>query len=265
MSERIEYFDTHAHLDMDRFAADLPDVLRGARAAGVAMIVCPGIDADSSEAVVALAQRHEGVYAAVGIQPNSGAAARSGDWERIVEAVEHEKVVAIGESGLDRYWDDTPFDVQRRLFRQHLELARTRDLPIIIHSRDCDEETVDALEAFRGNEPIRGILHACGGSEYLAGSCLDLGLYVSFAGNVTYTNKKFAPIRNVARKIPSDRILVETDSPYLAPHPLRGKQKRNEPALVIHTGDSLAALRGVSPAELANQTTQNAKKVFRLG
>lgn len=260
-----EYFDTHAHLDLPQFAADLPEVLRRAQAAGVTTIVCPGIDADSSESVVALAQRHEGVYAAVGIQPNSGAAVRSGDWERIVEAVGHEKVVAIGESGLDRYWDETPFDLQQRLFRQHLELARTCELPIIIHSRDCDEETVDALESFCGDESIRGILHACSGSEYLAKSCLDLGLYVSFAGNVTYTNKKFTPLREVARQIPSDRILVETDSPYLAPHPFRGRQKGNEPALVVHTVESLAALRDVSPAELAKQTARNAKRLFGLG
>jgi len=257
-----EYFDTHAHLDLPQFADALSGVLERARAAGVLTIVCPGIDAASSEAAVRLAESHEGVYAAVGIQPNSGSAMKQGDWERIVRAVTDEKVVAVGETGLDRYWDETPFDLQQRLFRAHRELAEARDLPVIIHSRDCEEETVDALEAFAGDEPMRGILHACSGSEYLAQSCLDLGLYISFAGNATYTNKKFGPLREVVKKIPDDRILVETDSPYLTPHPLRGKQKTNEPALVVHTVESLAELRGVSAEELAEQTTANAKRLF---
>ena len=258
----VEYFDTHAHLDLPQFGEELPQVLARARGAGVLTVICPGIDATSSEAAVRLAEEYEGVYAAVGIQPNSGSAMRHGDWERVVHAVTDDNVVAIGETGLDRYWDDTPFDLQQQLFRAHLELAKTHDLPVIIHSRDCEEETVDALEAFAGDEPMRGVLHACSGSEFLAQSCLDMGLYISFAGNATYTNKKFLPLREVVKKIPADRILVETDSPYLTPHPLRGKQKTNEPALVVHTVASLAELRGVTAEELAAQTTVNAKRLF---
>jgi TatD DNase family protein len=256
--------DTHAHLDDSQFDTDRDAVVARAAAAGVEAIVSVGVSADSSQAALRLAEQYPSVFAAVGIQPNSCAEAAPGDWDRVVAMLEHPRVVALGETGLDRYWDFTPFDVQRDYFDRHLRLGQSRDLPVVIHCRDCDDDVLAMLREASRRGPVRGLIHSFSGSAAMAEECVAMGLCLSFAGMVSYTNRKFQPLRAVAAGIDADRLLLETDSPYLVPHPLRGKLPRNEPAEIIHTAASLAALRGVSVEQLATQTTANARRLFGL-
>lgn len=255
-------FDTHTHLDQPEFDADRADVLARALAAGVGQLLCVGISAATSAAAVRLAEEHPAVYAAVGIQPNSTHEVQPGDWERIVALAAHPRVVALGETGLDRYWDFAPIELQREYFARHLALAQERRLPVVIHCREAEADVLLMLREAATRGPLRGVMHSFSGDSAFAAECVALGLHLSFSGSVTYTNKKFEALRAAARSVPADRLLLETDSPYLVPHPLRGKQKRNEPALVVHTATALAKLRGVSRDELEQQTTANARVLF---
>ena len=257
------FLDTHAHLDQQDFDGDRDAVIARAREAGVEAIVCPAVSALSAEAVVRLAEEHE-LLAAVGIHPNHTAEAKPDDWDRIVELADHPRVVAIGETGLDRYLDYSPLKLQQEYFDRHLQLARSRGLPVIIHYRDAQEEMLPMLRAAAADGPIAGVLHAFSGTADFAAECLSLGLHVGFAGNVTYSNRKNDYLRDVARGIPEDRLLIETDSPYLVPQAFRGREKRNEPAYVIRTATFLAELRGVPVEQLAAATTANARRLFRL-
>ncbi len=256
--------DSHAHLDDPQFDADRDAVIARAVAAGVETIVCVGTTLESSRAAVRLAERYGEVYAAVGIHPNSCAEAAADDWAGIVALADHPRVVAVGETGLDRYWDFAPLDLQIDYFRRHLRLGGQRKLPVIIHCRDAAADLIPLLESAAAAGPVHALLHAFSGDAAMAAKCLELGLSLSFAGNVTYRNKKFQPLRAAAAAVPADRILVETDSPYLTPEPLRGKRPRNEPALVVHTAAGLAELRGVPPAQLAAETTANARRLFGI-
>jgi TatD DNase family protein len=254
--------DTHAHLDDSRFADDLPAVLARAAAAGVERVLTIGIDHATSRAALDLAGRFPAhLAAAVGIQPNHAADVVPGDWDEIVRLAADPKVVAIGETGLDRYWDRAPFPLQEEFFARHLKLARQLGKPVIIHCREAEADTVRMLRAaFDQHGPIRGVMHSFSGDADTARACLALGLHLSFAGMVTYKNAE--ALRAVAREVPPDRLLVETDSPYLAPVPVRGQ--RNEPAFVAHTAARLAEVRGISLAELAAQTTRNARELLSL-
>ncbi len=207
-----------------------------------------------------LSAEHPGVFAAVGIQPNYAAQAKPGDWQQIVTLAARPKVVAIGETGLDRHWDYTPFGVQQDYFDRHLRLAQARGLPFVVHTRESDADVLAMLHEAARRGPLTGVMHSFTGSADTAAECVALGLYISFAGMVTF--KKSDALRVVAASIPADRILVETDSPYLAPHPMRGK--RNEPANIVHTAACLAAARGQSDIEFAAQATANARRLFRL-
>jgi TatD DNase family protein len=254
-------FDTHSHLDDEQFAGDRDGVLARAREAGVRSVIAVGTTADSSRICVALADRYDGVFASVGIQPNHCAEAADGDWERIVELAGRPGVVALGETGLDRYWDYAPIELQREYFCRHLQLSQQLGLPVIIHMRDASEDTVAVLRDARARGPIAGVLHSFTGDADAAAECLELGLYISFAGMVTF--KKSAPLREVAAGVPEDRILIETDAPYLSPHPHRA-QRPNEPALLVHTAACLAETRGVDLERFAAQTTENARRLFQL-
>ncbi len=256
--------DTHAHLDAEEFNEDREEAIARNREAGIAAMICPGITAASSEAVVRLAVLHEGLFAAVGIQPNYCDSVAEGDWEQIVALVSRPKVVAIGETGLDRHWDFTSFDVQQDYFDRHLRLAQQHDLPVILHCREAFADMLPMLREAVDRGPLRGVMHSFSEDAPTAEICLELGLYVSFAGAVTYPNKKFEALREAAKRVPADRLLVETDCPYLVPHPLRGKQQRNEPANLLLTARRLAELRGVSVEEIAAQTTANAQRLFGL-
>jgi TatD DNase family protein len=257
---RIHLIDTHAHLDDPALAADLPGVLARAREAGVVQVVAIATTAPSAAEVVAIAERHPGVFASVGIQPNHVAEAAPGDWDRVVALADHPRVVAIGETGLDRYWDFSPFAQQQNFFDRHLDLATERGLPVVIHCRDCERDIIEQL-ARRGTR-IRGVLHSFTGTWDDSQAFLDLGLHISFAGMVTFTNKKLDALREVAAKVPLDRLLIETDSPYLSPHPFRGRT--NEPGRVALTAARLAEVRGITPEELATVTTGSARRLFHL-
>ncbi len=260
----MPYIDTHAHLDGQEFDADRRAVIERARAAGVETIIAVGGTADSSRQVLELAEERPEIYAVVGIHPNYSADATEEDWQQIVTMADRPKVVAIGETGLDNYHDFAPPDRQRDYFGRHLHLSQDRDLPVVIHCRDAEAELMPMLHEAADRGPLRGVLHAFSGDAAMAAECVEFGFYISFAGMVTYRNRKFQSLREAAVAMPDDRLLIETDSPYLVPTPLRGKQQRNEPANIIHTAECLAELRGVSIAELARQTTQNARRLFKL-
>lgn len=253
--------DTHTHLFDDRFAKDLTAVLERAAAGGVERVVCLGIDLESSLASVEIAKTYPLVVAAVGIQPNHAAEAKPGDWDAIVRLAESEpRVVAIGETGLDRYWDRSPFALQEDYFTRHIELARRLNKPFVIHCREAEADVVKALREQSAKGPLRAVMHSFSGDLATAKECLQMGLYISFAGMVTYPTAQ--NLRDVAKEVPLDRLLVETDCPYLAPQPVRGK--RNEPAYVAHTAALLAQVKGVSVAEIEEHTTRNAKALFGL-
>jgi TatD DNase family protein len=254
-----ELIDTHAHLDDERFAADLPAVLERAAGAGVARVVVVATTAAASRVCVDLAARHAPLFATVGIQPNHVAEAAPTDWDEVVRLATAAKVVALGETGLDRYWDRAPFPLQEDYFARHLDLARRHNRPVVIHCREAEADVVRMLRAdYDRHGPVRGVMHSFTGDLETARACLAMGLFISFAGMVTYKNAQ--ALRDVAKDVPAERLLVETDSPYLAPVPERGK--RNEPAFVAHTAALLARERGVEPEALARDTTRNARALF---
>lgn len=244
--------DTHAHLD----ACEAPDdVIERAREAGITRIVTIGTGIESSRAALALAERHDGVYAALGVDPHQAAGRDATRLDELRELLLHPKAVAVGETGLDNARQFASPDDQRRLFDAQLALADGLALPVVIHSRDAVDDTVAALSGFDGTV----ILH-CFSSPGLLPHALERGHYVSFAGNVTYP--KATDLREAAAEVPENRLLVETDSPYLAPQPVRGSV--NEPAYVLHTLDALAAVRGADTAALAMRMDANASAAFSL-
>lgn len=254
-------FDTHAHLDQSEFDDDRAAMIERAVQAGVDHIVAVGITADSSQACLDLAARHlRTIVAAVGIQPNYCAQAAPADWDRVAQMAANPHAVALGETGLDRHWDYSPFDVQQDFFDRHLRLSQDRGLPFIVHTRESDADVLAMLIEARRRGPLAGVMHSFTGGAETADACVKLGLYISFAGMVTFKNA--ADLRSVAKTVPADRILIETDSPYLSPHPLRGR--RNEPAHLVHTAECLARERGVPVEEFIRQTDENARRLFGI-
>jgi len=263
------WIDTHAHLADEAFSDRLEDVLLRAMAEGVTRILCVGVDTVASASSVLFANQYDGVrvpsvWASVGIHPNYAHQEKPGDWESIVAWTNHShdggsRVCALGETGLDRYWDDCPFEVQEKNFARHWELSRSTGLPVIIHSRDCDTEMLEALRKEYKNGELRGVMHSFSSTLEVALECVAMGLYISFSGMLTY--KKNEVLREVAAKIPEDRLLVETDCPYLSPEPKRSTRP-NEPSLMVHTGEVLGKVRGWTVAETAERTTANALRLF---
>ena len=252
--------DTHAHLADRRLLPQIGDVLARASAEGIVQVVAVATTAGDSQAVVELASRYAGVFATVGIHPNEAGEATPSDWDAIVGLAGSPRVVAIGETGLDRHWDRTPIAVQRDYFGRHLDLADRLGLPVVIHCRESATDILGQLGTL--GRPIKGVLHSFTGDRDQAHAFLALGLHLSFAGMLTFANKALDPLREVAATLPLDRLLVETDSPYLTPHPFRGKL--NEPARVALTAARLAEMRGMSLADLARETTANARRLFGL-
>jgi len=241
--------DTHAHLE----PAEAPAVLERARAAGVDRVVVVATTVEQAAEALTLAESHDGVYACLGVHPHE--AGSPADLDALRRLLGHERAVAVGETGLDYFRDYAPREAQRALFERELDLAEELGKPVVIHNRAADDDTLSALARFVGTV----VLH-CFSSPALLESALERGWYVSFAGNVTYP--KAPELRDAAARVPLERILAETDSPYLAPQPVRGK--RNEPAYVVHTVDALAAARGEDPAELGRQIDANATAAFGL-
>jgi len=249
--------DTHAHLDHDRFAADRDAVLVRARNAGVGLIITVASDLASARAAMDLAEKNASVFAAVGVHPHDAAGAGPGYLDELRRLALHPRVVAIGEIGLDYHYDFSPRPVQREVMAAQLELAGELNLPVIVHSREAFEDTYALL---RGGRWPRAVMHCFGGDWAAARAFLDLGCYISLAGVITF--KGAEALCEVAEKVPEDRLLLETDAPYLAPVPRRGR--RNEPAYLHHTAEYVAGLRGLTLERLATITTANACAFFNL-
>ena len=252
--------DTHAHLDDRKFDVDCEEVIQRAYAAGVCQIITVGTDLESSTAAVAIAQRHaqSGVYAAVGVHPHNAAQVGPDTLQELLRQSKEARVVAIGETGLDFYRRLSPQSQQKEVFTAHLELARQVNKPIIIHDREAHAETMAILS--RNGQKWQGVLHCFSGDREMALRAIEMGLYISFAGPVTFQNAH--TLQDLARELPLERILIETDCPYLTPHPHRGQ--RNEPAHVRWIAAKMAALRGLPIERLAEVTTENARRLFGL-
>ncbi len=253
----MDLVDTHAHLDDGAFAADLPAVMGRAAAAGVTTVVAIGTNVASSRQVVALAERFPQVRACLGIHPHEAGTTPPEAVRDLTAWTDHPRVVALGETGLDYYRDFAPRPAQAALFRAHWRLAREVGLPVVIHCRDAYPDVLVILEEFAD---VTCIFHAFSGSPDVAWECLRRGHYLSFGGPLTFRNAR-RPVE-VAREAPLDRILLETDAPFLSPHPFRGQ--RNEPARVRLVAERLADVRGIPLEEVAAATTANARRVFRL-
>ena len=254
-------FDTHAHLTSSQLESRLDEILRNADEQNLQGITSIGTNLASSRACLELAKANSLVYAAVGVHPNDCHQASDTDWEAIQTLAQHERVVAIGETGLDRYWDTVPIELQRTWFARHIELSFETQKPLVIHMRDCDADIVAMLNEHQRDGRIIGILHSFAGQWSTAERAIELGMYISFAGMVTF--KKSQELREIAAKIPDERILIETDSPYLSPAPKRSTRP-NQPALVRHTAECLAEVRGTTPEAFGELSTANALRVFGL-
>jgi TatD DNase family protein len=247
--------DSHCHLDNPQFDPDREAVIDRALAAGVErmVVIGTGEGPPDLEPGIRLADQHESIYATVGIHPHDASKAAPETYKRLAELLKHPKVIALGEIGLDYHYDHSPREVQREVFVEQMLIAGEAGKPIVIHTREAWEDTIDLLETYWRPRGLGGVMHCFSGGPEQAALCLDLGFHLSFGGIVTFP--KAADVQEAARQTPADRILIETDAPYLAPVPHRGK--RNEPAFVAETARKLAQLRGVSPEEIARITTAN--------
>ncbi len=250
--------DSHCHLDFDTFDADREAAIARARAAGVAEMVTICTHLSRFEAVRAIAEAHDGIWCTVGVHPHEAAEEGVESPDRLVRLADHPKVVGIGECGLDFYYDHSPREAQRANFRAHIAAARATGLPLIVHARDADDEMAAMLREGAGQGGLTGVMHCFSSGRALAEAAIEIGFYISLSGIVTF--KKSDDLRDIVRDLPLDRLLVETDSPYLAPVPNRGK--RNEPAFVALTAACVAELKGVTPEALARVTTENFRRLF---
>ena len=251
------YFDTHTHLDDEKFDEDRDQVIKSLQQEGVSLAVNVGSDIASSKRSIALSKQYDFIYASVGVHPNEVGAMGEEDLKTLEEMAQHEKVVAIGEIGLDYYYDEPPKDVQKFWFEKQLRLAEKLNMPFIIHDRDAHQDTMEIIKKVGYT---RGVMHCFSGSREMANIMLNMGFYISFAGQVTFKN---APkVKEVAAMVPLDRLLIETDSPYLTPEPHRGK--RNNSAFVKFTCAQIANLKGIPVEEVANITLENGKKFYGI-
>ncbi len=252
--------DSHCHLDFDKFAGDREKVISRAREEGIELIINVGTSLERSKKSLQLAEKYTFIYAAVGIHPHEAEKVKQDDWQALENLSENDKVVAIGETGLDYYHNLAAKDKQKESFRRQIALGRKRKLPFIVHKREADEDTLSILKKEKAEE-VGGVLHCFSGNLSLAQECLKLGFYISVAGQVTYPNAK--NLREAVKKLPTDRLLIETDSPFLAPQAQRGK--RNEPAFVRYVAEELACLHHLSREDISRITTRNAKHLLGIG
>ncbi|HLF84540.1 MAG TPA: TatD family hydrolase, partial [Blastocatellia bacterium] len=255
------YIDSHAHIEMSDFDADREAVIQRALDAGVETIVCVGdgdVANDSHDAAFRLADEHPFIYTTVGVHPHEARLLDDELYAKLQDLSQHPKVIAWGEIGLDYHYDNSPRDVQREAFRRQLRMARERQLPISIHSREAEADTLAILDEEWKDSGLGGVIHCFTGTRAFAEAAVELGFLISFSGVVTF--KKAENLRETARLLPIDRILIETDAPFLAPVPFRGR--RNEPAYVVETARAVGELRGVGAEELGRATSQNFKRLF---
>jgi TatD DNase family protein len=252
-------FDTHVHMNAEQFKQDRDEVIKRAFETGVKYMVVVGFDRETIPLAIEIAEQYETIYAAVGWHPVDAIDMTDEDLKWIEELSNHPKVVALGEMGLDYHWDKSPKDIQKEVFRKQIQLAKKVKMPIIIHNREATEDIIEILQEENAKE-VGGVMHCYNDSAKYVQTCLDMNFYISLGGPVTFKN---APLpKEVAVEVPLDRLLVETDAPFLAPHPNRGK--RNEPAYVKLVAEKIAELRGISYDELSNQTTENALNFFKI-
>jgi TatD DNase family protein len=261
----IELIDTHCHLNFHKYNEDRDAVIKRAQDAGVNRVIIPAIDLETCQEALDLSEQYDGIYAAVGIHPNITVGFDDAILNQIREWASHDKVISIGEIGLDYYWDKSPKDVQRKAFEQQLELATELELPVIIHNREASDDVMDVLESWVSTLPDSlkdrpGVLHSFSAPPEIADRALAIGFYLGFTGPITF--KKADDLRAIAQTAPLNRILVETDGPFLTPHPYRGK--RNEPAYVQYMTEKLAELHNNSYEQMAEHTTANAERLFNL-
>lgn len=252
-------FDTHVHLNAEQYIEDLEEVIDRARSEGVSNMVVVGFDKPTITKAIQLADTYSFIYASVGWHPVDAIDMTEEDLIWLEELATHPKVVALGEMGLDYHWDKSPKDIQKEVFRKQIALAKRVKLPIIIHNREATQDIVDILKE-EGAEEVGGIMHCFSGSVEIAKECMKMNFYISFGGPVTFKNAK--SVKEVAALIPLDKLLIETDCPYLTPHPYRGK--RNEPSYVKLVAEEIAELKNLSFDEIASVTTSNAKKLFGI-
>jgi TatD DNase family protein len=252
-------FDTHVHLNAEQYKEDLEEVINRALNEGVSQMVVVGFDRPTIEKAMELVEKYDFLYASVGWHPVDAIDMKDEDLLWIEELASHPKVVAIGEMGLDYYWDKSPKNIQKEVFRRQIQLAKKVKLPIIIHNRDATADIVEILKE-EGAKEVGGIMHCFSGSPETAKECVEMNFYISLGGPVTFKNAKKP--KEVAEAIPLEKLLIETDCPYLAPHPYRGK--RNEPSYVKLVAEQIAELKGISFEEVAEATTDNAKKIFGI-
>ena len=253
------YIDSHAHLDMKAFDEDRNLVIERAINAGITHILTVGTDLSSSVRALQLAREYDFIFSSIGYHPHNAENLETNGLKKLGEMASESKIKAWGEIGLDFYRHLSPPEKQVEAFEQQLELAGDHNLPVIIHNRDADQEVFEALRK-RGNSPERGVIHCFSGTYDLAMAFIQLGFYISIPGTVTYKNA--SKVQDVASRIPLDRMLLETDAPFLAPVPERGR--RNEPLFVTHTAQKVAHLRNIDTKEVAHRTSENAKRLFRL-
>ncbi len=250
--------DSHCHLDFKDFGDEVDDVVARAGANGVGAMVTICTHLSRFEAVRGVAERFDNVWCSVGVHPHEAGAEGQKTADKLISLADHPKVVGIGETGLDYYYEHSPRDAQRESFHAHIAAARQTGLPLIVHARDADDEMAEILREEHAAGPFSGVMHCFSSGRSLAEAALEIGLYISFSGILTFKNAD--ELRAIAEDVPPDRLLVETDAPYLAPVPNRGK--RNEPAFVVHTAAQLAALKDMTSAQLAQQTTDNFFRLF---
>ena len=250
--------DSHCHLDFAEFSPELAEVLARARAAGVGHFLTIGTGLARFASVRAVAESAPDVHCTVGVHPHEAAVEPLSSPEILLEHSRHPKVVGFGESGLDYYYNYSPREAQIANFRAHIAAAREAGLPLVVHTRDAEDDTIAILREEYEAGPFSGVIHCFTGTSRLAGAALDLGFYISASGIATF--KKSDVLRTTFKEVPLDRLLIETDAPYLAPQPTRGK--RNEPAFIVHTAAMLAELKGVNLSELAASTTANFFRLF---
>lgn len=252
-------FDTHVHLNAWQFKEDLNEVIERAVEAGVTRMTVVGFDEETIPPAIEIAETYDFIYAAVGWHPVDAIDFKDHHLDYLREYAQHEKVVALGEMGLDYYWDKSPKDVQEKVFRTQIQLAKEVNLPIIIHNREATDDVIRILQEEKAEE-VGGIMHCYSGTVEQMQPCLEMNFYISLAGPVTFKNAKLP--KKVAKEVPLDRLLVETDAPYLAPHPFRGK--RNEPAYVTKVAEAIAELRNMDYETICEITTKNALAIYRI-
>lgn len=252
------YVDSHCHLDYHERDGDLDEVVGRARRAGVGTLVTICTKMSNFETVRSIAERYDDVWCSLGVHPHEAGNEAVPTLDELVALADHPKVVGIGETGLDYFYERSPRDAQQTCLRVHIDAARETGLPLIVHARDADEDMIEILEEGYRQGPYPGLIHCFTSGLELAEKALEIGFSISFSGIVTFKNAE--DLRSVAKTVPMDRMLIETDAPYLAPVPNRGK--RNEPAYVVHVAEMLAEVRGVTAAEIAEQTTENFQRLF---